>query len=261
MKRWLFFCLFIWAPLIVHPQWVIDELVTDNKGSAISQQVIIAKNRLKTKSSNEQVIYDLNRQSITCIDTLEKVFATDSPAVYNRSMISWLKSEMENALKAVPADRKAEFASYYLRNIASWESNDSVFPDTISIKVVKTGKTEKILGYNTRKYELWINTVLRFEYWICPVINVSASIDIEGFYTMLETMNGRNNLSAYEKNADFRALMKSGYPMQTIDNNDDVITVTRVQQIAKLKNLADFSIPKSYRKITFEEYFTLHRTE
>jgi hypothetical protein len=125
---------------------------------------------------------------------------------------------------------------------------------TVTIKDLGAG--ERILGYDTRHYQVLVDGEVLEEVLMAPKVDVEREADLAGFVTAMQKMlgGGAGMNQGYEGDAGYLKLRSAGYPLrQTLFfvGEKSVLEVKSVE----LKALpdADFAVPKGYAQVGYAE--------
>lgn len=125
-----------------------------------------------------------------------------------------------------------------------------------SIEVKDAGAGEKLLGYETRRHQVFVDGELLEELWIAPKLEIAKEIDLAAFSTAMQQMLG-GGLSAgqgYEESPAYLALRASGYPLRQVlyfVGEKSTLSVTSVTQ--QTFPAEDFAVPKGFARIGYAE--------
>lgn len=242
--------------------WEIHEEVKDNFGQVTKQIIFFQDNKVKTISGSEIVIYNLKEKTIILADTISGYYCWGNTTEYNKGMQDYFQFLIDNLLKTNNS-KKQEDQIEYLRSVKErWTKSESLAPSGLNVQVIETNKKEVISGFNSQLYELRINNILRFEYWISPEINLQKEFNMGQMFLMMQELSGGTSISGYELSPEYLELMKMGYSMRTIDHDDDVVTITMVEKAVKTK-LPDsvFTVSKNFKPLSFIDFFKLKQME
>jgi hypothetical protein len=125
-----------------------------------------------------------------------------------------------------------------------------------SVEVKDLGPAERLLGYETRRHQVFVDGELIEEIWIAPKISTAAEVDPAAFATAMRKMLG-DSMSVgqgYEESAAYRALRASGYPLRQIlyfvgEKSTLEASAVTVQDFAA----GDFAVPKGFARVGYAE--------
>lgn len=127
-------------------------------------------------------------------------------------------------------------------------------PHNVEIKDLGAG--DRLLGYETRRHQVFVDGELIEELWIAPKINVAGDIDLVAFAAGMRKMLGEGIGAGqgYEESPAYRTLRATGYPVRQIlyfVGEKSTLDVTAV----KVETLPadDFAVPKGYARIGYAE--------
>jgi hypothetical protein len=127
------------------------------------------------------------------------------------------------------------------------------------IEVKPHPDTDKIAGYDTRKYEIILDGQLRWEHWISVNIPVAGEFDTSRFGQMMRTFQsgfGHGTGIAFWSPEIMNVIAK-GWVLRTVYFEEEgAFQVDEVSKIEKKPLPASvFEIPPNYRRLPITEMF------
>jgi hypothetical protein len=126
----------------------------------------------------------------------------------------------------------------------------------VAIVVKDLGAGERLLGYETRHYQVLLAGELLEELWLAPKIQVANEIDMAAFGAAMQKMlgGGAGLSQGYEESETYRTLRAGGYPLRQVlffVGEKSTLEVTSVA--IKDLPLSDFTIPKGFKQVGYTE--------
>lgn len=130
----------------------------------------------------------------------------------------------------------------------------------LKIKVKKTDKSKKILGYFSEQYEVFSNGKKLRELWLTDKLPLSKEVDIDkarGKKAQIEEVIapiiGSRDV---ELTKSYQNLLKGGkVPMMITSFNDGTEVVERIIRVENVTISQDvFKVPKGYKKVPIEQF-------
>jgi hypothetical protein len=126
----------------------------------------------------------------------------------------------------------------------------------LAIVVKDLGAGERLLGYDTRHYQVLLADELLEELWLAPKIQVASEIDMAAFSVALQKMlgGGAGLSQGYEESETYRNLRAGGYPLRQVLYFVGEKSTLEVTSVA-IKELpaSDFSIPKGFKQVGYTD--------
>jgi hypothetical protein len=126
-------------------------------------------------------------------------------------------------------------------------------PGTVEVKDVGPG--ERLLGYDTRQYQVRVDGDLLEDILVAPKIDVQREVDLPVFSTTMQKMLGGSGVTqGYENTPEYRAIAKGGYPVRQVLSFMDQKSTLEVRKAeAKRFPPEDFVVPPGFAKIGYVE--------
>lgn len=224
----IFFSLFFTIPVNADLYWQNDQETKGVPGQPDEIQTVdhyFSKNASRTEIGNMATIMDFADMTLYHLDIQAKTFSK-----IDLNAIGQMKEE----------GKDAEAFSKMMKQMMG------------ETKIIPTDETQKIAGYNCRKYNMQV-MMMQIEYWVTKEI---------GHYEELKEI-GENMAKSFDNNPmlqhmNFAAHMKEldGFPVRTVTQNPMGGTIISTLKHIEKKNLSDelFKVPSDY-KLTESEMF------
>jgi hypothetical protein len=220
----------------VEAGWVMQEKEGD--------QTLISKGRLKSSADNISWILDGPGNKVYFIDGHEKTYATGTVEDYCGATAALVEQTMKN----LPAEQRKSMEQMMKKD--NEEARHTV-------SVMGAGDGGSVAGLKTVKYKVEVDGELYEEIWLATdsdLLNEFKSLKplLRKFSTCASTFGTE---FTPENSSEYLQLMDRGVEVKSIAYSDgSPEPVTDVVKLEK-KDLpeAEFSVPRGYRQITFEE--------
>ena len=126
----------------------------------------------------------------------------------------------------------------------------------LAVVVKDLGAGERLLGYDTRHYQVLLDGEVLEELWLAPKIQVASEIDLAAFGAAMQKMlgGGAGLSQGYEESETYRTLRAGGYPLRQVLYFVGEKSTLEVTSVAiKELPLADFAVPKGFKKVGYTE--------
>jgi hypothetical protein len=252
--------------------WVIDEVVRGGGRDRHAQRLFLQSNQLKSVSLDagkpaQAMIMDLEAQTITHVDYVQRAYMTATVKEYAEAMREGLQAaseamgkDMEEQLKQLPPEQRRQIEAM-LRQArenaprpAPGPRAEECIPNKIDIR--STGKRITVAGFEASGYEIFNNDALDSEVWIAPAITAAREIDPKKLERMVKDM-----MAAFPKcpprgqmfGADpVWTLMKDGYPVRSsVTSHGQTTEVTKAE--SRAIGGAEFHPPAGFARKTLKE--------
>ena len=197
---------------------------------------------------DQMIVLDHNQRTYTVIDPREFVKAVED---YTKKMEEYRKKHLEN----LPPEQR----ELVEKMIEEKEAESGLMKNQkIVINVKDTEQTEKIAGYNSRKYDVLYNENLNEEIWLTKDLDIQKELDINkmsNLMTEFKKVNKRLGENTVTNEEAFINLFKDGgFPMKTIDHSfGETVFVEEVVKVSQ-KDIpsSEFDLPSGYEERTVQ---------
>ncbi len=168
-------------------------------------------------------IIDMSKGTITMVNPEEKSYFEGTIDEYCSSMRTMMDSMSQFMGGLIPKPAKKS-----------------------KVEVVKAGPGGKVAGYDTTRYKVMVDGVLREELWLA---NDQALLkELGNPQTMAKFSQCAAMETDYEASSEYQGVMKAGWPLKTVSHIDGKAeTDTEVARIDKTDiPAAKFAAPKGY---------------
>lgn len=214
----------------------------------------------------EQVTYEEgtpDKQNITLYAQDNKLKQVENAGAFSPTVIFDLET---GNIVYIYDDKKVYIVlsrDEYLRYIESFmsETKDQTRA-TRDVKLKKTDETQKIAGYEAKKYEIYVNGRLQNEYWVSKEPGFGDEVDLDKMSKLMnDVKNISQNIGGAASISDdeykiIREIYQQGYPMKTVYHSfdDDTVIVDEILSVRKQDIPAsEFQPPADYEKITYQD--------
>lgn len=258
MRALRFLMLFLLFPGGAYAGWVITEESTDSYGNRLIQTTFIQNNLIRHETPSSIAIIDLNNKTITIIFSQYRVYWSGTTYDLKLNTIEVYDKQLEQMLVGLPDYKRKEMDSIYLRiKQQMLDSNDYAISQ--EIKVVETDIKQEILGYNTVKYNILVDSIIRESIWHTTDVKPYNDIDIDNMISFMRQLNQGSGQGSIAQTKEYLNLLRNGMLLKSIEllpnSNKYETVVTNIREI----NIApDFFLPpKNYRKAALSDILNL----
>jgi hypothetical protein len=186
--------------------------------------IIVQNNKMRSGSKEGTYIYDLDLNKITVLNNFYKTYWSGTPEAYREGVIAGLKEQIDVIVNRMPKEKQAA-ARKRLEDMMGAFSNPS--PNSTQKDVIDVKKIiDKIivLGFNSQRYELWLEGKKKIAIWTSEKILINADFNIDKFKALMQKLMSNNARLAIKSSSEYISILKKGYPLKTIEfqGNGDI---------------------------------------
>ena len=242
---------------IISPSSYAGWVFTEDSESA-NQTTYVQDNKLKLFNPDQVVIFNVAQNQVCLANPKQKTFWKGTPAelaAQGNNIVNNMEKMMNDQLSGLPAEARKAIADTIKEQVAGTTANTKS-----NAEVRDSGQSDKIAGYNARKYEIRINGRLAEHHWISNEIQMGKDFDVRKFGEMLKSFTsgfGMAGERAALASPQVIALLAKGWPLRIIDyqGGGDYLVSDVVKVEKKSLPASTFDIPKEYRKVSVMEFF------
>ncbi len=194
-------------------------------------------------------ISDSGKGTITMVNNREGVYVTGKPHEFCQEM----KAMMNAALASIPPEQRAMMEEMM-------KSSAAAAKPAVSFK--KAGSGGKIAGWDTDRYEVFVNGKLYEELWLVTdkaILNDLDKLDIglfQKFSSCMANQSGGNHDP--EDSPEYIQLLKKGWQVKSVPHGDVHHHLSETISLEKTDvPESEFDVPAGYRKVTVMEMFSM----
>jgi hypothetical protein len=260
-KTLLLLVVSIFMSLQVSAGWIITQRNYDSDEgveSAITETVYLQDNIMKVVQANMITMFDLNRETMTIMSPVNKVYWTGNVASYKVEIKATMKTAMDEQLAKASPEQKEMIQKMYHGMMESID-NPSKFageePEEYDLEIEKTGEKERVAGKLAVKYTIKVNGSLKEEAWLSESDRANAEFDINKFYSVFsDFISQAGTVSFYQADEKYMEFSKKGFPLKTINYNGGYESISEVVNLEKESiDNTEFEIPSDFTKVNLAE--------
>lgn len=241
--------------------WIVKQQNYDSDQgveTAVFETVYLQDNIMKVQQDKIITIFNLNDETITLMNTANKVFWKGKVADYKKDVKSAMQATMDEQLAKASAEQKEMIRKMYTSMMESID-NPSKFageePEEYEIEIERTGEKERIAGRMAVKYKVLINGSVKEEAWLSESERANAEFDSEQFHTVYgDFISQAETIAYYQSNEKYIEFSKKGFPLKSINYYGGYESISEVIEL-KRENIekSAFEIPADYKKVSITE--------
>lgn len=239
--------------------WIITQRTYDSDEGvekAYVEKIFMEDYRMKFENPEMSTVFNLETGELFIIDEGKKLYWSGTVKDFKEELKESIKLAFEKQLKTVPKEQKAMMEQMYKSMLQGLDNSGQINEvQQLDIIIEDNNMKEKILDYNSSKYSVIVNGVLREELWVAREYGMRKDFDIEKFYSLFdEFLNQGYGNDNYQMHTDYIQLMQKGYPMKTITFYGGYKTITEVTDVEKVTLGEEAFLPPSeYTKSNLDE--------
>lgn len=241
--------------------WVITQQSYDSDEgveTALIETIYLQDNKMKVVQPEMITIFDLNKEAITLMSPVKKVYWTGQVADYKKEIKQAMQSAMEEQLKNAREEQKEMIRKMYQGMMESID-NPSKFageePEEYNLEIEKTGDKERVAGRMAHKYSIIVNGSVKEEAWLSESDKPHEEFNIGKFYDVFgDFTNQAGSIDFYQKDEKYIEFAKKGFPLKSVNYYGGYESISEVTKLEK-ENIDDseFTPPTDYQKVSLVE--------
>jgi hypothetical protein len=208
----------------------------------------IQDDMFKTSTKDDVVIFNFKTNKISLLNPGNKLYWSGTLSEFKKDVVDGMRIKMEAAMEQVPEEHRDMYSKMYediINKIESGEGNS--WPD---MEIKKTSETSNITGYSADKYQIWQHGTLREDIWIAESLDIRSEIDFNKFKEFFKSFTNVASDRSVENSPQFLELVEKGYPIKTVEYQENFKTTTTAVKVEKKSIPAtEFNIPSDYQKV------------
>lgn len=235
-------------PLLSHGGWVITFITKTPDGKEKEELLYVQNNIMKSKS-DYTFIYNMNTSEMTMMNDSAKVYWKGTTKDYKNGIVEAMKLKIAEELKSLPENQRPYAERMYNDALDKFISNQGVDTVQVVTEVKKTEEKILVAGYETEKFEVWVNNIKKMDMWISEKINISKDFNYTAYVQfMKELTNSRSDL-AFQTSPEYIGLLNKGFCLKSYDGVFELYKEA-VKVEKKTIGHEEFEVPSDYKLIS-----------
>lgn len=246
---------FLIVAVRLHAGWVITEKVRYPDKTVYETTIYFQKNLVKIVEGENVTIFDLIRRELTFLNLKTKTFWQGGAETYKREIKEITIERISEELEEIPKNQREHYRDLYENLVRDMDNPAPAFYADVATRVEMTAEQKTILGYVSRKYNLFVEGLLTEEIWISSGIQVSKEVNLEKFRLFLNEISFGNMEADHRSSREYLHLVNSGYPLiskELIGEGEILTEVTKVER--KQFPSHEFKVPDGFEKAFLVEF-------
>lgn len=217
MKKWMLLLLVVFGMNQLFAGWMFIEKKSNPQGLTSFDTIVVQNNKMRSGSKEATYIYDLDAQKITVMNNFYRTYWTGTPDQYREGVLIGLKEQIELIVTRLPKEKQVESRAK-LEGIMQEMQNPTAGKSAgIAVDVKKIIDKIMVLGYNTQRYEFWIEGKKKLSIWVSEKILINNDFNLVKFGQLMQRLMSNNPKLAIKSSAQYIDVLKKGYPLKTIE--------------------------------------------
>ncbi len=237
-----------------YPGWIltIENYDVDNQEKK-SHQVYFQENKIKIVDPDMVTIFDLNQNMITFLKPQIHMFWKGTLNDYRQEVRETLEMMIDLEVRKLPEEKQDEARKTFETMMRIMEHPDS--SSALDLFIRETAEKDTILGYETAKFQVFLNGVIIEDIWIPSYLDVSRDLDQGKYLCLLSQLStGFENELVYQTSAEYNQLIQGTYILRIKEYKIGYQTVIEVVDIRQeLLDESVFLPPPDYKPVTLSE--------
>ena len=218
-----------------------------------SKVVYFQENVIKIVEADLTTIYDLDHNVLTFLKPQIRMYWKGNLDEYRNEVNETLQLMINMEVEKLPDDQKEEARNMLETMIRIMECPDTA--SSLDIFIRETGESEVVLGYETSKYQVFLNGVITEDLWIPSDLDVSADLDLGKLLVLLSQLRtGFENELLYQTTEDYCNLIENKYILRSKEYHTGYQTINEVIEIREEQlTESEFLPPDGYKPVSLSE--------
>jgi hypothetical protein len=235
--------------------WLLTGKNIDSEGKAVPVRIFIEKQNIKVEQPEYIAQFDMKTQRIILVDPVKLTYYQGTLREY----IDGVKTFKKEALKVASSEMTYEQANAYkktfLDQIEHFFDIPNVTPGSVVVK--KTNVVFKMVGWQTEKYEISLNGLLKEQVWIAPGMQAGEGFEWTLYFRFLKAAGLEDQSLIYMNTPEYLDLLHTGFPLRKMvftNGNQTEFQVNRLEE----KTIPDYEFytPSLCKELTISEWLT-----
>jgi hypothetical protein len=234
--------------------WVISEVSSDRFGNKSYQTTFLQNNKVRYESDLSVAVIDIDKELITLIFPLQKVYWEGSADDFKKGTLEAFDKQMKAMIRQSDPDQKETYQQFYDEILKKINSTDTLEIET-HITVEALEGEAKIGEYNTRAYNIYIDSVLNEKIWITFDKTPFKNVNLKKLMALTKKMSPMNSGLSVTNSNSYINLVQRGMGVKTEKYINGQPATTTSITLVREGPIPDsfFSAPPLYRKASIAE--------
>ena len=256
MKRYvisLIALVFIVVPML-QAGWVVVQTTTEEDGFSETEKVYIQDNKIRNDLDEQTTVMNLESGELLLVNHPDKTYWQGEYSQMMQQSQNAAKQHMEDMMEEMTPEQREQYQQYMDQmDDAPMAAEEH---ETHEVEIAKKSTTDKIAGYSARLHDIYVDGEKVEELWISEDLPVLDEVDVEKLdQFMSQSMFGEAEDYNYEDSDAYRDLIKTGFPLKTVEYFEGEVGATTLVTDITEASLAEseFKAPAGYSEVTIQE--------
>lgn len=233
----------------LHAGWIITEKTAYPDKTVYETLIYFQNNLVKLVDGENVTIFDLNRRELTFLNLQTKTYWKGRVEAYKREVKEISIERIREELEKIPENQREHYRELYENLLRDMDNPAPAFYSDVATRVEMTAEQRSILGYKTRKYQVYSHGILAEEIWLSSGIKISTEVDLEKFPLFLNEISFGNMEADHRSSREYLHLLNSGYPLISKELTGEGEILTEVTKVERKQLPSDeFNVPEGFEK-------------
>jgi len=233
--------------------WLITGKNIDTEGKTIQLRIYIEEQNVKIEQPQYIAQFDMKTRRIILVDPVKLTYYQGTLLEYQDGVKAFKKKALKIATSDMEIEQANKYNRAYLDQIEQYFDIPKVELGSLTVK--KTDIVFKMVGWQTEKYEILMNGLLKEQVWIAPGMNVGEGFDWSLYFTFLKAAGLEDESLSYMNSPEYLELMKTGFPLRKMVITSGAQAEFQVNRLEE-KTIHDYEFytPSLCKELTIAEW-------
>jgi hypothetical protein len=233
--------------------WILTGKNIDAEGTAIPIRIFIEKHQVKVERPDYIAQFNMKTQRIILVDPVKLTYYQGSLNNYMEEVKAFKREALKEATVDLQDGQANSNVKSYLDQIERFFEIPKVSPGSVVIK--KTDVVFKMVGWQTEKYEVSLNGLLKEQVWIATGMQAGEGFDWTLYFRFLKAAGLEDQSLNYMNTAEYLDLLKTGFPLRKMVKASGSQTEFQVNRLEE-KTIPDYEFytPSLCKELTAGEW-------
>lgn len=233
--------------------WLLTGKNIDPEGKVVPVRIYIEKHNIKVEQPEYIAQFNMKTRRIILVDPVKLTYYHGSIDEYMEGVKTFKKEALKEATTDMPVEQTNAYNKTYSDQIDRFFDIPKVAPGSVAVK--KTDVVFKMVGWQTEKYEISLNGLLKEEVWIAPGMKAGEGFDWPSYFIFLKAAGLEDMSLIYMNTPEYLDLMQIGFPLRKMV----IVSGARVEfQVNRLEEKIipeyEFYTPSLCKELKIEEW-------
>jgi hypothetical protein len=233
--------------------WLLTGKNIDSEGKAVPMRIFIEHHRIKIEQPEYIAQFDMKTRRVVLVDPVKLTFYQGSLSEYMDGVKVFKRKALKEATSQMDINQANTYSQTYLNQIDHFFDIPGVAAGSMTIK--KTNVVFKMVGWQTEKYEISLEGVLKEQVWIAPGMQAGEGFDWKLYFMFLKTAGLEDQSLSYMNTPEYLDLLSTGFPLRKMVIVNGTQTEFQVNRLEE-KTIPDYEFytPSLCKELTIDAW-------